>query len=362
MQRARKSSGIFLGIVAVILAALVPATPARAASPADIQAAIERGKKYLYGIQKDGNWELLPAPDPKFTAGFGPENNQYGGLTAAATYALLASGEPFTDPRIQAAVNFLRKTESKGMYALGLRCQVWNSIPQEPWVKEVFKHDRDLLLSAIDDKGQAVGFFGYTTTTPKDDGDSSTSQFGVLGLWACNQANLEINHDVWQLFDKVWHQTQKPDGSWMYNLWDKQDANSVPTLSMSAAGVATLFITQDYANPTVKCGGNIRDPAIDKGIAYLGNHLEEIHPERFYYTMFGISRVGLASGYKNIGKTDWFKWGSEKILAAQKPDTSGTEAATTGTACRTPASRCCFWPGAAPRCCSTSWSTTSSGR
>ena len=141
-------------------------------------------------------------------------------------------------------------------------------------------------------RGRANGFLGYLTTSPRDDADKSTSQFGVLGLWACNQANLEVNHDVWNLFDKVWHEQQFATGAWCYDVYDKHGENSLPSLSMSAAGVATLFITQEYVNYIPKCAGNIRDPAIDKGIAYLGEHLNDMREDRFYYTMFGISRGG----------------------------------------------------------------------
>jgi hypothetical protein len=321
MQRIFNAKAGRAGLIVWAVAVLgTVVSPAAAATPAQIQASIDRGKKYLYGLQKNGNWEIVPAPDSKIEGGYRVENGQYGGLTAIATYALLASGESYTDPRIQQAIQFLRKAEIHGIYALGMRTQVWNSIPQEQWVKDAFAHDRDLLISGICNKGLATGFLGYTTTWPKDQADKSTAQFGVLGLWACNQAHLEINHNVWQLFDKVWHAQQFPDGGWCYDVIPGDDDQSKPTVSMTAAGVATLFITQEYTNYVPKCTGNIRDAAIDKGINYLGNHLNNLQQDRFYYSLFGISRVGLASGFKFIGKTDWFQWGADKIVAEQKPE------------------------------------------
>ena len=76
---------------------------------------------------------------------------------------------------------------------------------------------------------------------------------------------------------------------------------------MTAAAVATLYIAQGYTQIAPKCVGNIDDPAIDGGLKYLGDHLTELGAERRWYTPFAVSRVGLASGHKYLGSTDWFR-------------------------------------------------------
>ena len=127
-----------------------------------------------------------------------------------------------------------------------------------------------------------------------------------------------------------------------------------PTTSMTAAGLATLFITREFTQATARTGANADDPGIDAGLKYLGQHLDDLAPGREYYTLFGISRVGLASGYKYLGATDWFQTGAERALRDQSADDGGgpgTRSTRTTTASPAPRSRCCSWPAGARRSC-----------
>src|SRR5688572_9927796 len=100
-----------VAVVLVLVATLVSASrTARAATPAEVEAAIARGKKFLYGLQRpEGRWE----PDAGRNGNSHHDHTKmqgqsWGGYTAIATYALLASGENPQDPRIARAVNFLK--------------------------------------------------------------------------------------------------------------------------------------------------------------------------------------------------------------------------------------------------------------
>ena len=303
---------------------LVTASRATAATAEQIQTAIDKGKAYLYSIQKNGNWEVVPAPDLTQTGGWQVENTQYTGLTAIATFALLASGEDPNDPRIKQAVDFLKKTETHGIYALGLRCQVWNMITLDDSVKAAVIRDRKLLLDGMSTKDPSVGFYGYDVKDPGSSCDHSSSQFGVLGMWALEQTGVEVPSKYWQIVDAGWRREQLADASWAYHypVVEGDDSTSIGTLSMTAAGVATLFVAQDYTNIAARCAGNINDPSIERGMQWIGANLKSIGEGRRYYTLFGISRVGLASGYKYIGGVDWFEFGAGLALADQQPDGS----------------------------------------
>ncbi len=338
-QRARARWG--LASLAAIGIAATPVRPALAADSAQIQRAIDRGRAFLFAQQKDGNWELVQARDPAESSAYSVKNGQWGGRTALVTLALLACGVDANDPHIQRAVAFLRKAEIKGHYALGLRAQVWGLLPPEPWTREAELADMQMLSRGIltgRDAGPAAGIYGYAAGRPVDEADHSVSQFAVLGMWALAQAGVEIPTAYWQLVDQAWHRHQLASGAWGYRVAFPPRPKPVdpkatvdprkppakleptvipPTVSMTAAGAATLFITQEYLQLVPKCNGNIDDPAIDAGLRYLGEHLTELVAGREYYTLFGISRVGLASGYKYLGATDWFKWGSDKACRDQ---------------------------------------------
>jgi len=93
---------------------------------------------------------------------------------------------------------------------------------------------------------------------------------------------------------------------------------------MTAAGVATLFITQDYLHGTdfAECHGNVKDPNIEKGLAYLGDHFAEFDKAWAFYTLYGIERCGSASGYRYFGTHDWFAEGADWLIKHQGSDGS----------------------------------------
>ena len=92
---------------------------------------------------------------------------------------------------------------------------------------------------------------------------------------------------------------------------------------MTAAGVATLFITQDVlrANEGLGCKGNITNDNIDKGLRWISNNdFHGVHENN--YTWYGIERIGVASGYKYFGDKDWYAHGAEELVRRQGKDGS----------------------------------------
>jgi hypothetical protein len=286
-----------------------------------VQHAIDRGRDFLFTTQKNGNWELVQAPEPDRPSK--ARGGQWGGLTAIATLSLLAAGVEPTDPHVKAGLEFLKKVDMKGDYALGLRAQVWGALPQEPWVRAAELADCQTLQKGLRVRaknGDALYPYVYDAK-PGTAGDRSVSQFDVLGMWAMAQAGIEVPTDYWRTIDAAWHKQQLPDGSWSYDAVPTTAWN-VPTLSMTAAGLATLFITQEYTVGAAHCTGNVPDPVIDRGLKFMADNLLTDNRRPKFYTLFGVSRVGLASGYKYLGPTDWFQWGADRLVKQQRPDGS----------------------------------------
>jgi hypothetical protein len=95
--------------------------------------------------------------------------------------------------------------------------------------------------------------------------------------------------------------------------------------SMTAAGIATLYITQDFlmANSSwSSCTPRAPDSHIAKGLAWMDSHIEKSLEADNTYLMYGIERIGLASGRKYFGKLAWFRTGADELVSAQNADGS----------------------------------------
>ena len=75
---------------------------ARAATPQQVDDAVKKAIANLYQIQKNGNWENVPAQEgEKWDS---TEGTQWGGITGVVTYALLSADEKSTETHVAAAV------------------------------------------------------------------------------------------------------------------------------------------------------------------------------------------------------------------------------------------------------------------
>jgi Domain of unknown function (DUF4159) len=292
---------------------------ARGATQQQIETTIQKTKEVIYKAQnKDGNWEISNKP---LGEGNSETNGrQWGGLTAICTYALLAAGEPRTDPRVASGIEFLKRADIRGIYAVGLRCQVWLLLGDDKSIKPYLRRDADTLLGTLYKKGTHTGFFSYfydKGPQPSEYSDHSVSQYGVLGLWALEQGGIDIPDGTWRMMDLAWRKQQNADGGWAYR-YNPADPTSTPSTGpMTAAGVATLFITQDYLQPDAgNCQHNLGNENIDRGVAWIDSHFQNVLDTGAFYGMYGIERIGVASGRKYFGTSDWYQRGADHLIKA----------------------------------------------
>lgn len=144
--------------------------------------------------------------------------------------------------------------------------------------------------------------------------DHSVSQYGVLGMWPLEQAGAKIPPEFWQISEDVWKRDHGADGSWLYEI-AKPAPNKGGSFTMTAAGVATLFITQDYlhSNEGLTPKGNITNPAIEKGLAWISKNINAVSGGNTY-ALYGVERIGVASGLKYFGDVDWFAMGARTLV------------------------------------------------
>ena len=303
-----------------LLFVLLIATVCRAATPDEVNAAIRNGVDYLYKQQnKSGNWEhTQEAPGPGTSPG-DPDGGQWGGRTALATYALLAAGERPLDDRVVKAVEWLRTAKITGNYALGMRANVWFYLPTTKPNTEAMEADARRLRAGGSSVG--TGLFDYQPGGMRT--DLSCSQYGVLGCWAAAQRTNVFDLPFWTQTEANWCEQQNEDGGWSYN-----GHGGGSSLQITAAGVASLFITQDFAHPsdapvTAKSSDKYFAPAsIDRGVAWITQNLPEHLKNPMLYALYGIERAGVASGYKYFGDLDWYKNCADAVVKLQQPDGS----------------------------------------
>lgn len=297
---------------------------AAGATPQEVDKAIRKGVEFLYSKQNDkGNWEAVPVAGRDWRKEPSNVNSgQWGGYTSLATYALLDAGESWKDKRVREAVEWLNKAPMTGVYAVALRAQIWQYLPQNSAVKNAAQRDAGMLLSGMKTKGEARGMWNYFVSDANSPRyDHSTSQIALLGVWACSQAGREAPKVFWKEAENAWRSHQNDDGGWSY-VYKAQGEQGTTKMSMTLAGVATLFIAQDYVHSDdgIACKGNVFDDRLVKATAWIRDHIGEGIGGGYNY--YAMERVGIASGFKYFGDYDWYRQGAERLVKGQGGDGS----------------------------------------
>ncbi|NNM84721.1 MAG: DUF4159 domain-containing protein [Phycisphaerales bacterium] len=295
-----------------VSATKVSAAEIAALSRRQILHSISRGVNYLLKHEKPGRfWETGS-----------PSDDYWGGQTSLALYALLEVGQTTGDarlepdsPKIAPALRFLKAITPKATYVASLELSALTVYPSGgPLYRLAVRRCTQYILQAQ----HADGAYHYTWDGRKpnenlpNDWDNSNSQYGVLGAWAAIQAGMEVPGIFWLRAEKHWRSCQSPDGGWSYH-------GGGSTRAMTAAGLASLFLVDQYVHSGVHLHPK-PDMDIAHGIAWMGAHLKT---DRNLYYLYGLERVGLASGLKRIGKTDWYRQGAGEIIDAQDPVSGG---------------------------------------
>jgi hypothetical protein len=93
---------------------------------------------------------------------------------------------------------------------------------------------------------------------------------------------------------------------------------------MTVAGIASLFVTHDYLEAPRFGSAVGREPfskALKKGLAYLETGDTSVNIAGGY-ALYGLERVGLASGFKFFGDHDWYKELAAAVVRSQNLDGS----------------------------------------
>jgi len=313
-----------VGMLGVMGSQALPAAGADF-SPEAVDKAIEKGIKFLRSQATDKQTGLWHGHE----IDKGPKHFNYHpyGPSALATYALIEAGVSPRDPLVAKALQTLKKVNTAHTYTIAMRACAYRAAVAHDAKEYItpLRADVRTLIRML--RGGSYGYFdpGRYGRKPHHAWDNSNGQYGVLGVWMGLLENIEIPRAYWQRVMDHWKRYQKPDGSWGY----RDDATRA---GMCAAGVASMFVCFDSlrSRDFLRCSLNFETDrdyrVIKKGLDWFDQNFEGSmrgrvplgHGNSIYYYLYGIERIGLASGYKYFGKADWYKIGAERLLREQQ--------------------------------------------
>jgi hypothetical protein len=341
-------------------------------SPDAVKATMTKAVDFLLGKKLKDNFEVHGAP----WIVSGPNT---GGETAIVAYALLHAGRSLNDARLEPnsaemkpVLAYLAGVKQDGTYAAGLTALALDFLPKSDTKLALFKESGTYLLNAPNENPKTKtinGGYSYNlpltrqqqlaaaqklmtdlqnrlkeataagdndrvsiinssiateqkhidtlTASVKTGGangplwgtpDNSNSQYGVLGAWAMERSGIDVPTSYWHMEDQYWRTNQQPDGGWHYQAKDDK-----PSLTMSVAGLASLYIISEFTNPGLRLEP-VPDPQIDKALAKV---TADYTTSSSLYYLYGVERVGLASGLKFFGTHNWFREGASALVKSQ---------------------------------------------
>lgn len=335
----------------VCIVSLMGFTGRASAQPpqAEIDAAIKRGVAFL-----------------KKTDNYGRT-----GMNAFVAYTLLKTGESPDSPYIQNCLkNILADHNQKNdkgetvyrpgsdyNYCAGVQLMVLEAISPEQYQDQI-KTTTKFLIST-----QQPGGSWFYPEDKANNGDTSITQYAILGLWAAERAGVLVPTQVWDNAAR-WHlKTQLPNGAFSYHPGDR--TASAPRHTMSVAGTGSMFVIsrQLYPNgvartsPVAANGSGakkkfgflekvnltekeksdeeknlITKPTIalaslqagqKRGANWVVNNYNVRNPTGWpNYYLYGIERIAALADAKKLGPHDWYADGARQLLLTQLEDGS----------------------------------------
>ena len=200
-------------------------------------------------------------------------------------------------------------------------------------------------------------------------GDTSITQYAILGLWAASRAGVEIPVETWERTAKWLQLTQSRDGGFSYHPAENNNLNQTTvsaTGSMTVAGTGTLLVIRHVLFQNVEFEEGLRqnaptvatrrfgvlerpgeerdrekspkarttttlsaatfDKGLKAGVRWISDHFNDpadaSRTSYMNYYFYGVERVGALLDVEKIGTHDWYDEGADELLKRQAADGS----------------------------------------
>ena len=149
----------------------------------------------------------------------------------------------------------------------------------------------------------------------QQNGDHSNSAYALLGLYACQEAGIEVPGEVIQKAAATWRTTQNQDGGWGY----RSDREMASYASMTENGISSLILCQIMLNKSQP-----DDAQQERAIHWLGEHysvaenLKSSYQQgRHLYHLYALERLGALLKTDLLAGHGWYADAAQYLLSNQ---------------------------------------------
>ena len=341
-------------MIVTLIGGMLVGVVARTADAADknqVKQAIERAKQYLLTQQKSG------------AAG------------SLMCYSLVKAGVDKQHPEIQKTVaEVLAKCQPSGYapqgnhtYEAGVDAMLLEAVDREGHRAQL-----EQIAAYLVGRQSKHGGWYYPLQTGIEFGDTSITQYAILGLWAAERAGAEVPTDTWERAAKWLLMTQRREGGFGYHPAEPtpQQQGGDQTGTMTVAGTGSLLVIrhvlfhdavfdedvrpatatkrfgvlerlpdekQVKQKPKVRTNPTMTPAAFDKGIKegvkWIGDRFADGAASQYAnYYYYGVERVAALLDVENLGSHNWYEEGGDDLLRRQFPDGSWSDSCGPGAA------------------------------